>query len=142
MIGTAPLEVVAPDLPGQVVYKSFDIPSALPLPGATSLSDYLTELEADKETATHLREARKELASFVDATFTLRRLRLEAGLSQAKLAQRADTTQTYVARVEAGTLDPGTDMLVRLAAALECDAAQAFSAVMNQRIQKKNPRGS
>ena len=56
-----------------------------------------------------------------------------AGLSQAKLAERANATQSYVARIEAGTLDPGTDMLARLARALGVSEETVFSAVRSQR---------
>ena len=58
---------------------------------------------------------------------------MAAGLSQAKLADRAGATQSYIARVEAGTLDPGTDMLARLADALGASEESVFAAIRAQR---------
>jgi len=64
---------------------------------------------------------------------SFRALRLAAGLSQANLAERAGATQSYVARIEAGKLDPGTDMLSRMADALGIPAVRVFEAVRAQR---------
>lgn len=87
--------------------------------------------------AAHLERARRQLSPILDGDQrSLRALRMAAGLSQAKLAERAKATQSYVARVEAGTLDPGTDMLMRLADALGVSGEIAFSAVQAQRRQQ------
>lgn len=137
MIGTAPQAVSALEYPGQVIYGCFDLPSAEPLNGAVTVTDFLAGLEADPSIAPLLAKARVDLGAVIDRTGTLRDLRLAAGLSQAKLAALADTTQTYVARVEAGNLDPGTDMLARLASALSVSDASVFSAVRLQRTQKE-----
>jgi transcriptional regulator with XRE-family HTH domain len=69
----------------------------------------------------------------LDGTVTVRKLRLSAGLSQTRLARLAGTTQPYVARLEAGSLDPGTDKLARLAAALSVSPVALFNAVRAQR---------
>jgi DNA-binding XRE family transcriptional regulator len=132
-IGSAPQTVAAPEVSGQVVYRHFGITSTLPLTGGVALGDFMEELEGDPDMAPRLAQARRTLANVLDESTTLRRLRLAAGLSQAKLAARAKTTQTYIARVESGTLDPGTDMLARLAAAVGSDEVTVFSAVRNQR---------
>ena len=100
----------------------------------------MAELETDADMATHLEEARRGLADTVDQAGTLRHLRLAAGMSQTKLADLALTTQSYIARVESGTLDPGTDMLARLASALGTDEVTLFSAVRAQRAQKEPER--
>ena len=47
----------------------------------------------------------------------LREARLRAGLSQRALAQRAETSQSVVARIEQGRSDPSTATLARLLAA-------------------------
>jgi predicted transcriptional regulator len=52
------------------------------------------------------------------------------------LADLAGTTQSYIARMESGTVDPGTDMLARLAAALDIDEVTIFTAVRSQRTKK------
>ena len=47
----------------------------------------------------------------------LREARLRAGLTQRALAQRAETSQSVVARIEQGRSDPSTATLARLLAA-------------------------
>lgn len=47
----------------------------------------------------------------------LRDARLRAGLTQRQLAQRAETSQSVVARIEQGRSDPSTATLARLLAA-------------------------
>jgi transcriptional regulator with XRE-family HTH domain len=43
--------------------------------------------------------------------------RTAAGLSQAQLAKRMKTSQSYIARIEGGTVRPSTDALERFAQA-------------------------
>jgi transcriptional regulator with XRE-family HTH domain len=43
--------------------------------------------------------------------------RTAAGLSQAQLARRMKTSQSYIARIESGTVRPSTDALERFAQA-------------------------
>jgi ribosome-binding protein aMBF1 (putative translation factor) len=106
------------------------------LKGAVPLVDFVDDLEGDAEMAQRLAAARRRLATVLDDSTTFRRLRMLAGLSQARLAVLAGTTQTYIARVESGSLDPGTDMLARLASALGCDEVTVFRAVRAQREKK------
>ena len=47
--------------------------------------------------------------------------RSELGLSQRDLAERTGTTQSAIARLEAGGRPPRIDTLLRIANALECD---------------------
>jgi transcriptional regulator with XRE-family HTH domain len=49
---------------------------------------------------------------------TIRKLRLEAGLSQAALAERADLSREYVNKIEAGKYDPPLSTINALAKAL------------------------
>lgn len=56
----------------------------------------------------------------------LRALRLEAGLTQAVLAQKLGTTQSAVARVESGRSAASLRWVERAAAALGCDLGLVF----------------
>jgi predicted transcriptional regulator len=83
--------------------------------------------------AKHLEDARRRVADLIEPTDTVRKLRLSAGLSQNTLAQLARTTQSYIARIEAGKVDPQTDTIERLAEALGIDPGRLFCAVRAQR---------
>jgi transcriptional regulator with XRE-family HTH domain len=49
------------------------------------------------------------------------------GLSQAKLAEKVDTSTQYIAMIELEKKFPSPEMLERIAAALEIDAPELFS---------------
>ena len=59
----------------------------------------------------------------------LRRLRLERKLSQERLAERASLNYKYVGRDELGKADPGADVLVRLARALDVPVGDLFHTI-------------
>jgi transcriptional regulator with XRE-family HTH domain len=50
------------------------------------------------------------------------------GLSQAKLAEKLNSATTYIAMVEGQKKFPSVEMLERIAAALEIDTPELFSA--------------
>ena len=54
------------------------------------------------------------------------RLRLERGLSQEELAQRAGTGQPNISRLERGTINPSLRFLRRVAAALGAEVEVRF----------------
>jgi transcriptional regulator with XRE-family HTH domain len=58
----------------------------------------------------------------VEAWAILRDARARSGLSQRALAQRAGTSQSLVARIERGRVDPSVGTLARLIAACGLDA--------------------
>ena len=57
----------------------------------------------------------------------IRRLRLERGLSQEQLAERAGTDLTQIGGIERGVRNPSYTTLVRLAAALETSVGEIAS---------------
>jgi transcriptional regulator with XRE-family HTH domain len=57
----------------------------------------------------------------------VRRLRLEAGLSQEQLAERAGTDLTQIGGIERGVRNPSYTTLVRLADALETSVGELAS---------------
>lgn len=91
--------------------------------GHISIEDYVSQSERDPERATALQEARNWVASsfYGNERDTIRALRLSRGLSQARLASLADTTQAHIARIEAGSTDCQVGTLQRIAKALEVD---------------------
>jgi len=59
--------------------------------------------------------------------FNIKQSRLKLGLTQAKLAEKADASTQYVAMIELGRKFPSLDLLDRLAAALEIDNLELFT---------------
>jgi DNA-binding XRE family transcriptional regulator len=131
-IGETP-QAVAPPSPCQVIIRQFDMPPPPTLIGGVPASDFARSLEQRFGIEREFKRARKKLAGRLHRGRPLRRLRLRAGLSQTELAELAKTTQTYIARLEKGSSDPGTDMLVRLANALSVRPTTVFRAVLAQR---------
>jgi transcriptional regulator with XRE-family HTH domain len=67
----------------------------------------------------------------------IRQLREECGLSQEAVALAADVHQTWLSRLESGTLNPSWGMVTRLAAALGLEVSDVAKAV-----EERNSRES
>ena len=67
------------------------------------------------------RVARRALAAFGADVY---RLRTDAGIPRTQLAHVAAIDQSYLARIEKGTVDPSADVCARLALALGADLAR------------------
>jgi transcriptional regulator with XRE-family HTH domain len=59
--------------------------------------------------------------------FNIKQNRCRLGISQARLAEKADASTQYIAMIELGRKFPSPEMLERLAAALEIDNLDLFS---------------
>jgi len=59
--------------------------------------------------------------------FNIKRNRRKLGLSQAKLAEKAEASTQYIAMIELGRKFPSVEMMERLAIALEVDSLELFS---------------
>jgi len=121
---------------GNVTYLVIENTSPKPLTGGVTLASVLAKYETNSVMAGHMADARRKLANVLDSDKSLRSLRLGAGMSQSQLAERSHTTQSYIARVEAGKVDPGTDMISQLASALSVAEDVVFSAVRARRSQR------
>lgn len=83
--------------------------------------------ESMPERAQLMAQARKRLSIHLlddnknSGKNSLRKLRLNAGLSQEQLAQTVGTSQPRIARIEAGREDIGLDVARRLSKALGVD---------------------
>ena len=62
----------------------------------------------------------------------IRTYRLELGLTQSKLAEKAETATHYIAMIEGGKNFPSPEMIERLAFALRKDTAELFSITPTQ----------
>jgi DNA-binding XRE family transcriptional regulator len=132
-IGDVPRTAAPRNRSCPILIGNFGVASAKPLTGGTPISFFGEEPGRDPDRAARPARAGARPGAALDSTVTVRELRLTAGLSQTKLARLAGTTQPYVARLEAGSLDPGTDKLARLAAALSVSPVELFNAVRTQR---------
>lgn len=103
--------------PAEVIYLNFAIEpeTALP-PGFVSIDSIIDEFESDEAG----REAMADARRFVGERFYshhprgLAGFRLAKGWSQKRLAQELGTSQSHVARIEAGQSDPQISTVRRL----------------------------
>ena len=58
----------------------------------------------------------------------IKKRREKLGISQAQLAEKADTSTNYIAQIEQQNKFPSSEMLERIAFALEFDSWELFSA--------------
>ncbi len=68
---------------------------------------------------------------------TLRRLRLEKGISQEKLALMSDLDRTYISLLERGLRQPSLKTILRLSKTLEISGAQMLMTL--ERLIDENP---
>jgi len=126
-----------------IYYREFDASRHIPSPGTSPLSELLASFDGDTEFQQAMSDVRRTMAQtlYGDEPHTLTALRMASGLSQRQLADRMGTSQPYIARMEAGAIDPGTDVIGRLAAALGVEESAAFIAVRNQLITRGRNNG-
>lgn len=60
----------------------------------------------------------KRNSTLIQFGHNVARLRNEAGLSQDKLAEKADLDRTYLSGIERGVRNPGIKIVIRIASAL------------------------
>lgn len=90
--------------------------------GYVSIEDMVAKVSKDPARAAALASARKRLAPEIDeGAVTVRSLRLDRGMSQVELARMLGTSQSHVARIEAGTENLALATLRKLADALSVD---------------------
>ncbi|MDX6275820.1 MAG: hypothetical protein QOJ92_3030 [Frankiales bacterium] len=82
------------------------------------------DIKAERPLSEEGRAAYEDEARISDFRALVHRLRTEAGLTQAELAQRMGTTQSAIARMEGSR--PSLDTLERLAAAVGAELVVGF----------------
>ena len=106
---------------GQVIFKEFSAPpKPMAVPGAIDIDDLVAELESQSpENAEAIAHGRQWVAeTFYADQPSVAQLRLQKGWSQAELARRANTSQSYIARLELGRTDPQISTVRKIATAL------------------------
>lgn len=105
---------------------------AAPLPAGFLDIDQLVE-EAEQHPATRdaIAAGRQAVAGsyYADQPRSLAWYRLKRGWSQKELAARMSTSQSYIARLEAGDIDPQVSTLTRLASVFGVSAAELLDAL-------------
>lgn len=103
-----------------------------PLPeGFVDIDALVEEAEKDSASRDAIATGRRAVAHnyYADGPKRLTWFRLTRGWSQKELAKRLGSSQSYVARLEAGDIDPQVSTLQRLAAVFEVPAAELLEAV-------------
>ncbi len=57
------------------------------------------------------------------------RLRIQAGLTQERLCEKAEIDRSYLQRIEKGTSNPTVDVTIRLRKALGCEWSAIFCGI-------------
>ena len=127
----------------KILHYQVNASQGLPVLNSTPIDDFIKEFSDDAEMVDALANARKGLSEVLYGTVapTFSAIRLSAGLSQDQLAEMAMTSQSHIARIEAGRNDPSTDVIAKLARALGKDETEVFTAIRNQRkLNEANER--
>lgn len=105
----------------QIVHVQFEknVRSAVP-EGYIGISELVTEFEAEPDFKKEMSESRKwvEESFYAGEPIKISTLRLKNGFSQTQLAEALGTSQSHVARIEAGTDDIRFSTIEKLARAL------------------------
>ena len=99
------------------------VQAAVPLPeGFVDIDTLVEEAEKDPVARQAIIEGRKAVAQnyYADGPRSLAYYRLARGWSQKELAARVGTSQSYVARLELGEIDPQVSTLQRLQLRWRC----------------------
>lgn len=99
--------------------------------GFLDIDVLVAEAEQDTGTRQAIAAGRQAVAEnfYAGEAKSLSWYRLKRGWSQRELATRMSTSQSYIARLEAGEIDPQVSTLQRLAAVFEVSAASLLDAL-------------
>jgi DNA-binding XRE family transcriptional regulator len=129
--GKSPLAPL-PETHGQtvIVLAPVEMPAELP-DGFEDIDTIVEREERDPLMAEAFGEARRLLAEkfYGESPHQFCYYRLRMGWSQKQLAEKANTSQSYIARLEAGDVDPQVGTLRRLARVLKTPVATLLDAL-------------
>jgi transcriptional regulator with XRE-family HTH domain len=86
----------------------------------TSFDEFDAELNEDAE----YRKANREIKPYYDLALEIIRRRVELGFTQKDLAERANTFQSRISKIESGEHDIRFSTLIDIAEALACEVAK------------------
>ena len=84
--------------------------------------DYFKKIESDPEYI----KAKEDYGLLLDIADEILRLRIEKDWSQAELAERAETKQANISRLESGLSNPSVKFLQKVAKALDAEISVRF----------------
>lgn len=122
-----------PETRGTAVVVLAPVTIDAPLPaGFVDIDALVEQEEADPVTGQAIAAGRQAVADnyYAADTRSLSWYRLRNGWSQKELAGRLGTSQSYIARLEAGDIDPQVSTLNRLAAVFDVAPAVLLEAVL------------
>ncbi len=122
--------------PAKVIYFNFAIEPEASLPSDfVSIDSLIDEFEADDAGREAMAEARRFVGErfYSSAPRGLATFRLAKGWSQKRLAQQLGTSQSHIARIEAGQSDPQISTVRRLCEVLGITIEQFESAFTQDR---------
>jgi len=88
--------------------------------GPTSFDEVVSELRKDS----NFRKAQRQVAPYFDLAIEVIRRRIELGLTQKDLAEKADTFQSRISKIESGEHDIRFSTLIDIAEALQCEVSK------------------
>lgn len=113
-----------------VIFREVVVLPKAPI-GAIDIDDLVAEFEQSKGKAEAIAKGRQWVADafYGDGPASIARLRLHKGWSQAELARQAGTSQSYIARLEQGKVDPQLSTIRKFAKALNVPLTVAVQAI-------------
>lgn len=107
-----------------------EMPEKLPA-GFVDIDELVEKEEQDPVMAKAMAEGRRLIAEayYGESPHQFCYYRLRMGWSQKQLAEKANTSQSYIARLEAGDVDPQVGTLRRLAGVLKTPVATLLDAL-------------
>ena len=116
----------------RVIFVEFPAPAKPTLlPGAIDIDDLVAEFEQTSDAAEAIAKGRQWVAKsfYSSQPSSIALLRLKKGWSQAELAKRASTSQSYIARLELGNVDPQVSTVRKLAKVLDVPVDTVMQAI-------------
>lgn len=89
------------------------------------------QIKASRAESPERRRSYEKAGRAIRLAFEIRRLREARGLSQRELAERVGTTQSAIARLEAGKISPSLPTLDRVAGALGAELTVTLTDLEN-----------